>query len=170
MTDREKRIHEVKKRMIEFYASDPKRTFHFFSVYNFSAVIGREEELSDYETYILLTAALVHDIGIKASEEKYNSSSGKYQELEGPPYAEKLLTDVGYDKKDIDRICFLVGNHHSYDKVDGIDFQILIEADFIVNAYEDHLKSEAIRALSKNIFKTKSGTKILDTLYLNQRS
>lgn len=75
MTDREKRIHEVKKRMIEFYASDPKRTFHFFSVYNFAAVIGKEEELSDYETYILLTAALVHDIGIKASEEKYNSSS-----------------------------------------------------------------------------------------------
>lgn len=78
-----------------------------------------------------------------------------------------MLADVGYDKKDIDRICFLVGNHHSYDKVDGIDFQILIEADFIVNAYEYGLKADSIRALSKNVFKTKSGTKILNTLYLD---
>ena len=53
---------------------------------------------------ILETAAYVHDIGIKISEEKYNSSAGKYQEIEGPPIAEEMLTKLGYDKHVIERV------------------------------------------------------------------
>ena len=43
-------------------------------------------------------SVIVDDIGIKVSEEKYNSSAGKYQELEGPHEAEKLLAALGYEK------------------------------------------------------------------------
>ena len=53
----------------------------------------------------LKTAAYVHDIGIKISEEKYNSSAGKYQEIEGPPIAEEMLTKLGYDKKTLSNVC-----------------------------------------------------------------
>ncbi|HIV85411.1 MAG TPA: HD domain-containing protein [Candidatus Monoglobus merdigallinarum] len=166
MTDTEKQLHEVKKRMIEFYKGDPKRVYHFLAVYSIAEVIGKEEGLTKDVLCILLTAALVHDIGIKASEEKYGSSAGVYQEKEGPFYARQLLEETGYDRADIDRICFLVGHHHSYSMVDGLDFRILVEADFIVNAYEDRLSSDAIRKLSENVFKTEAGIRLLHTLFL----
>jgi len=41
----------------------------------------------------------------------------------------------------------LIGNHHTYDKIDGIDFQILVEADFLVNIYEDEINKESIKSI-----------------------
>lgn len=57
----------------------------------------------------------------------------------GPDEAEKLLNKLGVDEKIIERVCFLVGHHHTYNMIDGLDYQILVEADFLVNAYEDNL-------------------------------
>ena len=39
----------------------------------------------------------------------------------------------------VERICYLIGHHHTYKDVDGADYQLLLEADFLVNAYEDAL-------------------------------
>ena len=61
---------------------------------------------------------------------------------------------------------YLIGNHHSYDKIDGIDFQILVEADLLVNIYEDEIDEKAIGNIEKTIFKTKSGKQLLKLLYL----
>ena len=36
----------------------------------------------------------------------------------------------------MNRVAYLVGHHHSPEQIDGIDYQILIEADYIVNASE----------------------------------
>ena len=30
---------------------------------------------------------------------------------------------------DVERICFIIGHHHTYKAIDGLDFQILVEAD-----------------------------------------
>lgn len=59
----------------------------------------------------------------------------------------------------------MIGNHHSYNKIDGTDFQILVEADFIVNIEEDALDIEAIRSIKEKYFKTATGRKILESLY-----
>jgi len=59
-----------------------------------------------------------------------------------------------------------VGNHHSYAEIDDIDFQILVEADFLVNIYEDDMSREKIIKIRKNIFKTASGIEMLEDLYL----
>jgi hypothetical protein len=67
------------------------------------------------------------------SERKYSSSAAKYQEMEGPPIARDLLKEFNLGTEFIERICFLIGNHHTYNKIDDIDFQILVESDFIVN-------------------------------------
>lgn len=66
----------------------------------------------------------------------------------------------------VDRVCSLVGNHHSYSKIDGLDFQILVEADFIVNIYEDSMLKSGVENILKNIFKTVGGKHILEGLYL----
>ena len=32
-----------------------------------------------------------------------------------------------------ERVAYLIGHHHTYDKIEGMDYQILVEADFLVN-------------------------------------
>ena len=91
-------INKLTTEMIKYYKGDPKRINHFLKVFSYSKFIGMNENLDEKTQFILETAALVHDIGIKISEEKYNSSSGKYQEIEGPAMAQKMLENLNYDK------------------------------------------------------------------------
>ena len=161
MTD----IALVINKMIEYYQNDPKRINHFLKVYSFCKAIGYGEELDERTQYTVELSGVVHDIGIKISEEKYGSSAGKYQEQEGPALADKLLRQLNVENEIIERVCFLVGHHHTYNAVDGIDYQILIEADFLVNAYEDNLSKAAILNIKNKIIKTKTGTNILKQLY-----
>lgn len=156
-------------KMVEYYAGDPKRIQHFLKVYTFASLIGEAEELPVEELFVLRTAAIVHDIGIKVSEQKYGSSSGKYQEKEGPAVAEPLLRSCGYEEEVIDRVLFLIANHHTYDKIEGADYQILVEADFLVNLYEDDCSKKTAENVKKNIFRTKTGLQYLEQIYLNTK-
>ena len=151
--------------MIRYYAGDPKRIQHFIKVYTFAKMIGEKEKLPAGEQFILETAAIVHDIGIKPAEEKFGQCGGKLQEKEGPAAAQKLLTALGYPEKVIARVCYLVGHHHTYDGIDGMDYQILVEADFLVNLYEDGVSGEAVERAGEKIFRTKSGRDILETMF-----
>lgn len=153
------------EKMIEYYAGDPKRVQHFLKVYEFAKLIGESESLDEETMYVLRTAAIVHDIGIKISEEKYGSSNGKYQEKEGPAVAEPMLLALGYDEAVIDRVLFLIAHHHTYNKIEGLDYQILVEADFLVNLFEDGSSRKAAEKVRKNIFKTKTGIKYLENLF-----
>ena len=159
-------ICSVINEMISYYKGDVRRINHFLKVYSFSKTIGELEKLDKDTQFILEVAAAMHDIGIKISEEKYNSSAGKYQELEGPFLAKEMLTRLNFPKDIIDRICFLIGHHHTYSNIEGIDYQILVEADFLVNIYEDAINKDSIKSIKEKIFKTKSGIKILNDLYL----
>ena len=145
------------REMTAYYAGDPARIQHFMKVYAFSRTIALLENCDDALRFVLETAALVHDIGIKPSEAKYGSSAGNYQELEGPPVAREMLQKLGFAPDVIDRVCWLVGHHHTYHSVDGLDYQILVEADFLVNLFEDSEKKEAILSAYRRIFKTEAG-------------
>lgn len=151
------RTETLIKEMITYYSGDPKRIQHFIKVHSFAKTIGLLEKLDKQTLYTLETAALVHDIGIKLCEQKYGDCNGKLQELEGPAVARGLLEDLGYDEDVMDRVCFLVAHHHTYDKVDNMDYQILIEADFLVNMYEEQLDKKSIELAFQRIFKTPSG-------------
>ena len=58
-----------------------------------------------------------------------------------------------------------MGHHHTYTGVDGADYQILLEADYLVNAQESGYTPEAIRSVRETVFKTAAGTALLDSLY-----
>lgn len=153
-------------KMIEFDKGDPKRIQHFTKVYEYAHMIGKLEGLDEKSQRILDMAAILHDIGIHPSEEKYGHCNGKLQEQEGPIYARKILEDFEeVTKEEIDRVCYLIAHHHTYQEVDGKDYQILLEADFLVNAYEDGLNSESIRIFEKNVFQTKTGIELLNLMY-----
>ena len=151
--------------MIAYDKGDPRRIQHFMKVHDFARTIGQLEGLDDDTLYILESAAVVHDIGIHVCEEKYGSCEGKLQEKEGPALAKELLERLGYELEVINRICYLVGHHHTYTNIDGVDYQILVEADFLVNLYEDEVSSDAVRKAYQNIFKTESGRKICRNMF-----
>ena len=152
-------------RMISFYEGDPKRIQHFTKVHSFSRIIGIEEELDDTTLFILEAAAYIHDIGIRPAEEKYGKCDGKLQEQEGPIYAQQILSELGFENYMIERICYLIGHHHTYTNVEGMDYQILIEADFLVNLFEDDLSDREIQSVYERIFKTETGKRLFCEMY-----
>ncbi len=166
MKDQEKTIHLIMDEMLDYYKGDSRRIFHFMKVYSFAKHIAVCEAVDAQTLFVLKLAALMHDIGIKNSEEKYGSSAGSYQEIEGPPIAEMILQKNKIDKEVIDRVCYLIGHHHTYTQIDGIDYQILVEADFIVNIDEDQMSKSATQAVMQKYFKTQTGLACLRHLYL----
>lgn len=158
-------VSAVMKRMVEYFEGDVKRINHALKVYALAKSIGELEAIPEEKMKALEVAAVLHDIGIKESEKKYSSSSGKYQELEGPPIARDILQEFSLDQGLIDRVCFLIGNHHTYPKIDDIDFQILVEADFLVNIFEDDMNQEQIKTILKKYFKTNTGLDYIESMY-----
>lgn len=158
-------ISAVADAMIAYYAKDVKRINHFLKVYGFAKMIGELEGLDSGTQQVLEIAALVHDIGIKNSERKYGSSAGSYQQTEGPPAARALLEQLGVPASFTDRVCYLVAHHHTYENIDGVDYQILVEADFLVNCFEENMPPDAIDAVRNKIFRTETGIRLMKNLY-----
>ena len=97
--------------------------------------------------------------------EKYGRSDGKTQEAEGPAAAREMLTHLGFKEQVIRRVEYLVGHHHTYKDIDGLDYQILVEADFLVNYFENGLDKEHIKKSAEKIFKTETGKKIVKEMF-----
>lgn len=151
--------------MIEYYAGDPKRIQHFVKVHSLARLIGHMESLPVEQLVILEAAAYVHDIGIKPAERIYGNCCGKHQEELGPEPAANMLKQCGFITQQIERITYLVGHHHTYTNIDGKDYQILVEADFLVNLYEDNVSMDAVRHAYETIFKTDAGRSICRKMF-----
>lgn len=155
--------------MIEFDKGDPLRIQHLIKTREIARLIAVGEKVPSDTKKIIEVAAILHNIGIHPSEEKYGDCTGKHQEQLGPIYARALLNKLAFFPDDfVERVCYLIAHHHTYNNIEGIDYQILVEADFIVNAYEDNLYSEkpdVIRNFRKNVFKTKTGIKLLENFF-----
>lgn len=152
--------------MVRYFGSDARRINHALKVYGFAMAIAASENVDTQTHKVLGLASALHDIGIPEAERKYGSSAGDLQEREGPPVARGLLEKLGVDAQTVDRVCYLIGNHHSYRKIDGPDFQILVEADFLVNIFEDAMDRNAVESVKKTVFRTESGTRLLEGIYL----
>ena len=158
-------INKLHLAMIELYSGDAKRIQHFCKVHSYAKLIGESENLDSRSLFILEVAALTHDIGIHTCEEKYGSCGGKLQEKEGPAIAAKLLSELGFDDDVSEREQFLIARHHTYDNIDSADYQMLVEADFLVNIMEDGLSKEAALSAYNKIFRTECGKKICRDMF-----
>jgi hypothetical protein len=157
---------DVAAAMVRYYAGDARRVNHLLKVFGFAKMIGEREGLDAGTQEMLEIAALMHDIGIRNSERKFGMSSGEHQQIEGPPEARELLLTLGAEGSVIERVCWLIAHHHTYSDIRGMDYQILVEADFLVNAFEDELDEDGIRTVREKIFRTKTGIELLNLLYL----
>ncbi len=144
-------------KMLNFSKGDAKQIQHFVKVHRYSQIIGEAEKLSEEDQLNLEVASIVHDIGIKVAEEKFGYSNAKLQEQEGPAVALELLSDVDMQDEAKQRVAYLVSRHHTYTDVVGMDYVILLEADFLVNFYEENYSKEKILSIMNNVFKTETG-------------
>ncbi len=153
--------------MIRFDRGDARRIQHFTKVWAYAMLIAKEEHLSEEMLFIVESAALVHDIGIHIAEQKYGHQNGKLQEQEGPIGVRQILEEVGgYTASEIERICWLVAHHHTYNVCDDLDYQILIEADFLVNLFEDGEPKDVAHTVADKIFKTHTGKTLLEDMFI----
>ena len=79
--------------------------------------------------------------------------------------AEEFLADKGLPYKMKERVVYLVGHHHTFTNVEGMDYQILLEADYLVNADESSYPESSNRSFLNKVFKTASGIAIMKSMY-----
>lgn len=163
-------IASAVEKMIEFYKGNLQDIDHFLKAWAFARTIGEQEKLDLHTQQILELAAVVHDIACPLCREKYGNTNGKNQELESPALVKAFFSDLSVPEQDTERISWLAEHHHTYTNVDGLDYQILLEADFLVNAGESGYKISAIESAKNKIFKTAAGLRLLENMYLRDKS
>ena len=153
---KEKIIIEMK----EVFKEIPFGIEHTLKVLKNAEDIMNGENIGEEEKEFISITAILHDIGAVEAQKKYGSIDGVYQEKEGPAVAKEILKKVGYNKN-IDRICFIIGNHHTPSKINGLDFQIQWEADLLENLMVMDKEKE-----QENL---KSATKLFSVLLASKR-
>ncbi len=150
--------------MKNYFGRDIKRIIHAEKVLDFAEQLLRAEEA---DPAVVIAAAILHDIGIHKAEEKHKSSSGKFQEIEGPPIAREILKKLQFPQEIIDEVCVIIANHHSPGKVDTNNFKVLYDADWLVNLKDEFPikdKEKLLEAINR-IFLTESGRQLAKKIY-----
>jgi HD superfamily phosphohydrolase YqeK/Zn ribbon nucleic-acid-binding protein len=151
--------------MKRYFRKDFKRIGHASRVARYAEQIGREEQGN---LAVILSAAYLHDIGIKVAEEKFSSSEAQYQEKEGPPIAREILSKLGAAETIIDEVCDIIGHHHHPEEEETINFKSLFDADLIANLEESQkekaLEREQLDRVLEESFLTDSGRKLAEKI------
>lgn len=158
-------VAEILEKMIAYSNSNIHDIDHLCKVWTYAKTIG-ELEGADAETQLLIeVAAITHDIAYPLCRIKYGNANGKYQEAEGGPLVKDFLSGTGLTQAQIDRVAYLVSHHHTLQNIDGLDYQVLIEADYIVNACESRYDAENIRNFIEKCMKTPSGIRLCRQIF-----
>ena len=140
---------------------------HLLRVWAYAHTIGELEGLDTETQYLLEVAAITHDIACPLCREKYGNTNGEYQEQEGAVLVRSFLADTGMTEAQIARVAYLVGHHHTLQDIHGMDYQILIEADYIANASENSFSRQSIETFLRRVTKTESGIRLARSILLS---
>lgn len=148
--------------MKRVFSEVPYGVEHTLRVLKYAEAIMDGENLDSNRRELITIVVILHDLGAIEAQKKYGSMDAVYQEKEGPVIVRKILNEMNYPPKAIDRICYIIGNHHTPSKIDGIDFQIQWEADMLDNLKHSDFgngQDKILDYINKN-FKTATGRKI----------
>ena len=154
-------ISAIMMKMIQKSEGNLEDINHFMKVYTYARTIGLQENLDPVQQEILEISAIIHDISCPLCRQKYGNANGKLQEKESPALVYEFLSDFSLPEGYADRIAFLISHHHTIDQIDGMDYQILIEADYLVNADEGGYSKENIQTMLETVFQTDAGKTLL---------
>ena len=167
--ERESLKNRIGLEMKKYFGTDFKRVKHALKVARYAEALLKAE---GGDPLVVLAAAYLHDIGIHEAEKKHGSPAGPYQEIEGPPLARAILQRLHVSPPLIDEICDIIGHHHSPRREETINFQILYEADALVNMEEENgpKDREALKQRISTIFKTATGKALAEKFILSETS
>ena len=153
------------KAMEAYFRGDARRINHARRVTEYAEELLKREG-GDYP--VVIGASVLHDIGIHQAQKKYGSTSGKYQEKEGPPVARQLLTGLGFEPGQIEEICGIIAHHHSPGKITTRNFGILYDADWLVNLKDEYdiQDRDKMSGIIDKVFLTRSGQALAREIYL----
>lgn len=157
-------------RMKKYFGTDARRIRHAQDVLGYARELLKKEKGN---REIVIAAAILHDIGIKECERKYNSTSGQLQEKEGPAIARKILEDLKVGQDTIREICRIIASHHSPGEIDTMNFKILWDSDWLVNLKDEYdIKDrKKLEDIIEKVFLTQTGRIKARDIYLkNERS
>ena len=166
-TEKENSLKErISLEMKKYFGSDPKRISHALKAARYAEQILKME---GGNPLVVLASAYLHDIGIHQAENKYQSTSGEYQEKEGPVIAKEILERLDVQKEMVDEVCDIIGHHHHPREEETLNFQIVYEADWLVNMEEDKLSQDRkeVQAIVEKYFRTETGRQLAEKLYLS---
>lgn len=153
--------------MKNLFGDDQKRIDHALVVTSFAQQILQAQ---GGDEAVVMSAAILHDIGIHQAQKKYGSSAGKYQEIEGSAIARKILKKYDLDEHKIEHICKIIANHHSAKDIDTPEFRIVWDADWLVNIPDEfpNKSKKDLLPLIKKIFKTPTGLQLGLEIYIKE--
>lgn len=155
--------------MVTFYERESQVVVHdvnhFMKVWGFARTIGILEGLDPVTQETLELAAVAHDIACPLCRRKYGQADGRHQELEGEELTRQFYEEFHLPEEQLERICYIVAHHHSFSGVQGLDYQIMLEADFLVNAGESEVSLDGILNFREKVFRTGTGIRLLNQMY-----
>ena len=155
-------------RMKLHFGEDQGRIDHALAVLRYAEqIMGAGDDVSGL---VVRAAAILHDIGIPEAARKHGDTAGKYQELEGPPVARGILTDMKVDGAIIDHVSRIIANHHSAKEIDTPEFRIVWDADWLVNIPNEFDITDKARMseLIEKVFKTDRGKRIAESTFMER--
>lgn len=141
---------------------------HTMAVYGYA---NQLHEVEGGDPLVVKAGAIYHDIGIPEAKRVHGSSAGKYQEIEGPPIARRILEKLEVAPESTDRICRIIGEHHTAgdeSTVNTIEFQIVWDADGLVNHARRKLgdSDEEIIGAIERLFRTETGREMAKEMFI----
>jgi len=147
--------------MKRYFKQDFERIGHASRVARYAEQIGREEGAN---LAVVLSAAYLHDIGIREAERKYQSTAANTLEEEGPPIAREILIKLGAKQGLIDEVCDIIPHHHHPKGDETVNFKSLYDADLITNLEEKQKENptepEKLTGIIEKSFLTGSGANL----------
>ncbi len=151
-----------------YFKQDFKRIGHAAKVARYAE---RMVDAEEGNPAVVLSAAYLHDIGIREAERKHQSSAAVYQEQEGPPVARLILEKLEAKDELVDEVCDIVGHHHHPRNEETANFKVVYDADRIVNMEEALKKApmapERLEKMIESGFLTESGRELARSVFLN---
>lgn len=152
------------------FGDDKKRIDHAIAVLEGAEAI---QPAVNADALIVKAAAILHDIGIKKAEELYGTPSPKYQQIEGPPIARKIMVDLNLPGDTVEKVCRIIANHHTATDVETVgtpEFTAVWDADWLVNLPDiyPNVEQEELEGIIKKTFRTEKGLQLATEKFLNK--
>ena len=154
--------------MESYFGGDAKRINHARRVTAYAEQL-LEREGGDYP--VVIGAGVLHDIGIHEAERKHGSPGGRFQEIEGPPIARRILNELGFKPSQVEEICEIIAHHHSPGKINTVNFKVLYDADWLVNLADEYdiRDRKKLAGIIETVFLTGSGKSLARSIYLPEK-